>query len=75
MAKGFFVDQTPGLAKQGDRQVYGEGGNLNTHSHSTNFQQRGARTPGDRYANGRVRGVGGNQNPSSYKITGRARRG
>jgi hypothetical protein len=75
MAKGFFADQIPGLAKQGDVRIYGEGGNLNTPSHNTNFTQRGARAPGERYANGRVRSPGGNQAPSKYRLTGRDRRG
>jgi hypothetical protein len=72
--KGWHPDQHPGLARRQDLKHYGEGGNLHTPSHAGNLQQRGARAPGDQFANGRVRTPAGNMAPTESKLLNRPKR-
>jgi hypothetical protein len=65
----FFPDQTAGLAKRSDKQVYGDGGTLRTPSNETNTRI-GKRATADRPL-----GVCGGQPPRKFKLTGRKRTG
>ena len=82
MAKGWHADQNPALAKRSDLRHYGE--------HSANVRQTGylggpshsdVATPKNcravRRADGqpRVANIGNNRAPTTYKLTGRPRRG